>query len=71
MDSTNCSLSLSQTTESFTGGGGGGGSSTQRVAQMYANGTEQQTVDFTACNNAMCYPEDRRNEQKTIFSGIQ
>lgn len=69
MDSANCSLSLSQTTESSTGGGEG--NSTQRVAQMYVNDTEQKTVDITACNNVMCYPEDRGNEQKTIFSGIQ
>lgn len=40
MDSENCSRSLSQTTRVSPGE-----SSTQRVAQMYANGTVRQTAD--------------------------
>lgn len=39
MDSANCSLSLSQTTKVSPGD-----SSTQRAAQMYVNGTVQQTA---------------------------
>lgn len=38
---------------------------------MYVNGMEQSTAGITADNNVMCYPEDRQNEQKTIFLGIQ
>lgn len=30
-----------------------------------------KTADTTTHNNVMCYPEDRWNEQKTIFLGIQ
>lgn len=45
MDSANCSLSLSQTTRVSPGE-----SSTQRVAQMYANGTVPQTADTGTYN---------------------
>lgn len=61
MDSVNCSLSPLQTLRISPGD-----SSTQRVAQMYVNGTADTPVQDHVISN----PEERQNEQKRISLGI-